>query len=443
MPECSELYLSSRFVNRVCAGLIFSGKVEKSEVSKNPEVPFESAKYVISAVSRGKEVKLSLIPVKEEKKSGRQQRTQEPIDIVFRFGMSGHFTLSPAAELPKHAHLRFYTKEIPQRALCFVDMRRFGSWNANGAWQPDRGPCVMLEYEKFRKNVLMNLAEKIFDRPICEALLNQKYFNGIGNYLRAEILHRLKIPPFVKARTVLEPLQDAELTLSKKVKMKKENPDLLELCHSVPMEAIQLGGDGFYPTRREDFSVYEKWLQCYYVPGMKTLRDSTGRTIWFQGEAGPLAPKAAKSKIKYGRVKADPKTPSPKVIKSEPEEDSKGSRKGQKGKLGRKKAEESRVGQNAKKIGKKQASLKTRKKKLPSQDLPENNPPVTKRKRQSTQRLEIPLESPKKRQRGRSVVGAAPRIQASSKKNQPTLERKSQRSTAKGTGSTSKARRAQ
>lgn len=43
----------------------------------------------------------------------------------------------------------------------------------------------------FRKNVLSNLPDKVFDRPICEALLNQKYFNGIGNYLRAEILYRL------------------------------------------------------------------------------------------------------------------------------------------------------------------------------------------------------------------------------------------------------------
>lgn len=90
-----------------------------------------------------------------------------------------------------------------------------------------------------RENVLRNLADKAFDRPICEALLDQRFFNGIGNYLRAEILYRsagrprargrpgvgwcalhspllsmaplhplrLRIPPFEKARTVLEALQ--------------------------------------------------------------------------------------------------------------------------------------------------------------------------------------------------------------------------------------------
>jgi formamidopyrimidine-DNA glycosylase len=42
----------------------------------------------------------------------------------------------------------------------------------------------------FRSNVLQNLNASAFSKPICEVLLNQKYFNGIGNYLRAEILHR-------------------------------------------------------------------------------------------------------------------------------------------------------------------------------------------------------------------------------------------------------------
>lgn len=41
-----------------------------------------------------------------------------------------------------------------------------------------------------RENVLRNLADKVFDQPICEALLDQRFFNGIGNYLRAEILYR-------------------------------------------------------------------------------------------------------------------------------------------------------------------------------------------------------------------------------------------------------------
>ena len=42
----------------------------------------------------------------------------------------------------------------------------------------------------FRKHVLNSLEVAAFKKPICEVLLDQKHFNGIGNYLRAEILYR-------------------------------------------------------------------------------------------------------------------------------------------------------------------------------------------------------------------------------------------------------------
>lgn len=151
MPEGPELHLASVFVNTACTGVIFTGAVQKSEVSKGAEVPFVSEAYRISATSRGKEVRLTLTPIKtgtgSENKSGTNQA---PMDVVFRFGMSGCFRFTVITEMPKHAHLRFYTNEDPQRVLSFVDVRRFGSWQPGGSWQKDRGPCVMSEYESFR-----------------------------------------------------------------------------------------------------------------------------------------------------------------------------------------------------------------------------------------------------------------------------------------------------
>ncbi|KAM9183743.1 endonuclease 8-like 1 [Dugong dugon] len=317
MPEGPELHLASLFVNEACRGLVFGGCVEKSSVSRNPEVPFESSAYSISATARGKELRLTLSPLPGA------QPPQEPLALVFRFGMSGSFQLAPSDALPPHAHLRFYTVSPgPGLALCFVDIRRFGRWDLGGEWQQGRGPCVLLEYEQFRENVLRNLADKAFDQPICEALLDQRFFNGIGNYLRAEILHRLRIPPFEKARTVLEALQQRrpspELTLSQKIKAKLQNPDLLELCHSVPKEVVQLGGKGYRPEgREEDFTTFRAWLRCYGVSGMSSLRDRHGRTIWFQGDPGPLCPAGGKSRKKSketqpGRKdrKEDPPPPS-------------------------------------------------------------------------------------------------------------------------------------
>ncbi|XP_074011795.1 endonuclease 8-like 1 [Numenius arquata] len=307
MPEGPELHLAGRYINEACGEVVFSGGVERSAVSKNPAVPFSSEAYRISATSRGKELRLTLAPL----------GPGEPQDLVFRFGMSGSFRLCPAAQLPRHAHLRFLTRETPPRALCFVDARRFGSWRLGDAWQPGRGPCVLSEYQAFRENVLKNLEDRAFDKPICEALLNQKFFNGIGNYLRAEILYRSKIPPFEKARTVLEALKDQEqnpsLTLSKKLKLMRENPDLLELCHTVPMEVISAEKKLLDPDDLDNYAAFKNWLQCYLVPGMSSLRDRNGRTIWFQGEPGPMAPKGQASHKKRARLKADPKALTPKV----------------------------------------------------------------------------------------------------------------------------------
>lgn len=153
MPEGPELHLASLFVNRMCEGVVFTGPVQKSEVSKSSDVPFSCEAYRVAATSRGKEVRLTLTPIKSDDEGRCRDeagQADQPMDIVFRFGMSGFFRFTTEDELPKHAHLRFYSNEKPCRVLSFVDARRFGSWQHNGTWQPDRGPCIMFDYKNFR-----------------------------------------------------------------------------------------------------------------------------------------------------------------------------------------------------------------------------------------------------------------------------------------------------
>jgi endonuclease VIII-like 1 len=220
--------MNSRFVNNVCRGRLFTGKIVKSAVSKCPDVDFSSEAYVISSESRGKEMALIL------------QCSAEPLNrlrLLFRFGMSGKFKFTPMNQIPKHAHLQFFSRPSDADAaseqklvLSFVDVRRFGSWRVMPeGWGENRGPDPMFEYEAFRANVLENLEDSAFNRPICEAMLNQKFFNGIGNYLRAEILYRASVAPFTCARKVLEPLAKQE-----------HEEDLLSLCHTVPKEVVDL-----------------------------------------------------------------------------------------------------------------------------------------------------------------------------------------------------------
>lgn len=210
---------------------------------------------------------------------------------------------------------------LEDRLGCFVEAACRASALGGSSMAVSKCTSLILRL-CHRENVLKNLDDKAFDKPICEALLNQKYFNGIGNYLRAEILYRLKIPPFEKARTVLEALKHQEqarrkknssLTLSKKLKLKRDNPDLLELCHTVPMEVVAAEKNLLDPDHADNHTAFKNWLQCYGVPGMSSLRDHNGRTIWFQGEPGPMAPRGQTSRKKRAGPKADPDAPTAEV----------------------------------------------------------------------------------------------------------------------------------
>jgi len=313
--------MAARFINQVAKHHKFGGRIVKSEVStKNPDVNFEAKSYLISAETRGKELKVFL----EDKKDSKSKT-----HLLFRFGMSGCFKFTPVEDLPKHAHLRFFTlEEKPQQVLSFVDYRRFGRWELEGDWGKDRGPDPIFDYENFRKNVLEHLATAAFNKPICETLLNQKYFNGIGNYLRAEILFRAGIQPFTLAREVLEPLAEGLV--------KSEGPDILELCNIVATEVLSLDkGKNYDPDSEGSEGSFSAWLRCYYVKGMNNLQDGNGRTIWFAGEPGPMAPvnakvvgrkggtgsKVPKSGSSSDKVKTEPKEKKPKnKVKTEPKE---------------------------------------------------------------------------------------------------------------------------
>ena len=91
---------------------------------------------------------------------------QEPVrHLLFRFGMSGSFKFHKAeeGEIPKHAHLRFITKD-QKYMLSFVDYRRFGRWHINEDWGSDRGPDIIDQYNEYRAHVLDNLQKTDFDK---------------------------------------------------------------------------------------------------------------------------------------------------------------------------------------------------------------------------------------------------------------------------------------
>ena len=257
MPELAEVKLTADYVNKTVKGKKFArvrkNPSHKGKLFNHPDL------FEISAVSRGKEFKLLL-----DHKGGTEH-------LLMTMGMSGHFKLTPFGEEVKHSHLMFDATD--GTTLSFVDVRRFGKWGF-GDWNKLRGPDPVYEHESFISNIMDNLDKKDFTKPLHEVLMNQKYFNGIGNYLRAEIVYRLvDVNPFQPAK---------EAILSNKGSM------LLSLCRDIPNKAYLLGGGNLYTWETPsginlDSSVgtWDDFMKCYGNKEMCSEVDNIGRRFWY------------------------------------------------------------------------------------------------------------------------------------------------------------------
>lgn len=254
MPELAEVRLMSEFFNDATQNKKFKS-IHKSKESKVKTdlslTPKESTGFSVSAQSRGKETLITI--------SGETEML-----LKVTYGMSGYWASVPdSTKIPNHSHLMF--EAVDGSLVCLVDVRRFAKWSWVEGWSANRGPDPTTEFELFTQNIIKNLHKKVFNKPICEMLMDQKYFNGIGNYLRAEILHRADVSPWMPANTALY-----------------KYGKILELCKTIPLESYVIGGgsikDWKNPYGNQKISM-NQWLKCYGK--LESAVDQTGRRIWF------------------------------------------------------------------------------------------------------------------------------------------------------------------
>lgn len=260
MPELAEIKIMAEYINDVCQNKEFTSISVSSEViHRLPLVqPSDLQIFKVTARARGKE----LLLIFDEGRLGEKR-------LSVTMGMTGYWyfykSFGGVNLTPKHSHLMINTYRCEER-LCLIDVRRFAKWKWVDGFSKNRGPCPVEESDDFRRHVLDNIHKKHFEKPIHLVLMDQRYFNGIGNYLRAEILYLAEQDPLGAAR---------EAILS--------NPQILDLCIQVPVEAYYLGGgslrDWKNPFDHLTLIDFSDWLQCY---GKKQkLKDAAGRTLWF------------------------------------------------------------------------------------------------------------------------------------------------------------------
>ena len=256
MPELAEVKLTADYINTSTHRKTFT-QIKKNPIHKCEDVNINYQQFYLHAVSRGKELVLFI----------SDANSVNYIPLRMTMGMSGHFSMTETGQEAKHAHLMFLATN--NTTLSFVDVRRFGKWKVNYSWSSNRGPCPLEDNDAFALNIMNNLHKKIFNKPIFEILMNQQYFNGIGNYIRCELIGRIGgLNPFINARDAI-----------------KQYPQILTYCHDIPniaynllkgtknnINTIQL------KTNKSNFNNFLKYYRnknkCF------PIKDKNGRTYW-------------------------------------------------------------------------------------------------------------------------------------------------------------------
>lgn len=258
MPELAELRLTADFINEAAHGENFVN-IQKNPVHKGLDIECPFSSFKITAESKGKELIVTL----------KDNHSTEQRKLLMTMGMSGRFSYTNSDKEPKHAHLKFYTDSGD--TLSFVDVRRFGKWKWTTDWSFNRGPDPTTEFEAFRRNIYdVGFTKALFQQPIHVVLMNQQYFNGIGNYLRAEILYRVNVHPMTRASLAL-----------------LRAPQIFDLCRDIPLQAYALGGGQLKDWENpfeSDPEPFRKFIRCYGNSTMSRVRDKNGRMFWYDSK---------------------------------------------------------------------------------------------------------------------------------------------------------------
>lgn len=138
---------------------------------------------------------------------------ERDIFLVSSLGMEGSWQF----EAGKHSgiHLVFEADD-GKIDLFYDDSRHFGTMciydSTTSLWEDglaDVGPDLIDDTITFEYYHSVIRGPRLASKQICLFMMEQKYFSGIGNYARAEILYRCRINPF---RTISS-LSDDDLKL--------------------------------------------------------------------------------------------------------------------------------------------------------------------------------------------------------------------------------------
>ena len=99
-------------------------------------------------------------------------------------------------KLIKHCHFRVFNNTSE---LFFKDVRKFGNIKiiTKSLFNEKFNPSYDMLNESYNLQIHLSYLEKKISekKSICSTIMNQKYFPGVGNYIKSEALYASKIHP--------------------------------------------------------------------------------------------------------------------------------------------------------------------------------------------------------------------------------------------------------
>lgn len=249
MPEWAEVKLSAEVANRVLRDatrfeIILSEKT-KNRINRVPK-SFNSSSGIFKgearAHSRGKEAQITFT---------QGQITRK---LTITMGMTG--CLLDNKQPTGHWKMGIKTDN---GNVWLDDIRHFAKWK----WRDynfARSPDPIEEFELWKENLLNT---KKIHLPIYIALLDQEIFNGVGNYLAAEIIGRIGANPFETLEYYLDNHQH----------------ELIEQVKYCLQKAYKYNGAKLY-TYKNTSAQAQNWLQYYKSKDSLRVKAPNGRTFW-------------------------------------------------------------------------------------------------------------------------------------------------------------------
>jgi endonuclease VIII-like 1 len=262
LPEQPEVRIMSDFINSEI-GQRSVRRVEKSPLFKTKcdFSPLSGKEWKVSSQSRGKEMIIKFLNEEEE--------LYMKVNFA-KIGSVETYELNESGDVfDKRALIRFYTDD---KLFSISDFTRFIIVRWTSDWDTNRSPDIVFQHNDWRDLLYEKRRIAYFDRPIFDILTDQRFFNGIGNFSRSEILARTRFSPFTPFSEVLS----SDILRN----------DFFEITREVLNEIHNLGGLQFkhwtnpFGKKGRGFS---QWMRAYNKPRKAYFHnDSKGKKFWFE-----------------------------------------------------------------------------------------------------------------------------------------------------------------